>query len=413
MTEKNWHKFPLLFSLYLAQSIPMSFFTTVLPIIMRQENYSLVSIGLLQLVKIPWILKFLWAPLVDNRARSTQQLRKWIFASEIFYALVIFGIAFLQLETNFVLIVVLLVVAFVAAGTQDIAVDIFAILTLRKAERSLGNSMQSGGSFVGSLIGTGFLLVAYHYFGWFNVLVLLAALVLLALLPLYFSRVKLLTENTQKPRVRMADLLTFFKQKNQWQHLLLLVFYYSGLIGIMAMLKPWLVDLGYDMNEIAFMSGIMGTSAAALATFAAGFIMRRTGVRIALYLFWSLAFVATVYFFVISKTTPSIHLLYVGIALVWVAYGMATVGIFTLAMNKVRKGREGTDFTLQIVLTHIGSLLVASASGFVANAWGYNALFATGVVFNVLVLIILVVNQMKNRELNAELVLSGKKNMND
>ena len=283
----------------------------------------------------------------------------------------------------------LLVVAFVAAGTQDIAVDIFAILTLRKAERSLGNSMQSGGSFVGSLIGTGFLLVAYHYFGWFNVLVLLAALVLLALLPLYFSRVKLLTENTQKPRVRMADLLTFFKQKNQWQHLLLLVFYYSGLIGIMAMLKPWLVDLGYDMNEIAFMSGIMGTSAAALATFAAGFIMRRTGVRIALYLFWALAFVATVYFFVISKTTPSIHLLYVGIALVWVAYGMATEGIFTLAMNKVRKGREGTDFTLQIVLTHIGSLLVASASGFAANAWGYNALFATGIVFNVLVLIIL------------------------
>ena len=98
MIEKNWHKFPLLFSLYLAQSIPMSFFTTVLPIIMRQENYSLVSIGLLQLVKIPWILKFLWAPLVDNRARSTQQLRKWIFASEIFYALVIFGIAFLQLK---------------------------------------------------------------------------------------------------------------------------------------------------------------------------------------------------------------------------------------------------------------------------------------------------------------------------
>jgi hypothetical protein len=146
----------------------------------------------------------------------------------------------------------------------------------------------------------------------------------------------------------------------------------------MAMLKPWLVDLGYDINEIAFMSGIMGTSAAALATFAAGFIMRRTGVRIALYLFWSLAFVATVYFFFISKTTPSIHLLYVGIALVWVAYGMATVGIFTLAMNKVRKGREGTDFTLQIVLTHIGSLLMCQCQWLCCQCMGLQCFVCYG-----------------------------------
>lgn len=33
----------------------------------------------------------------------------------------------------------------------------------------------------------------------------------------------------------------------------------------------------------------------------------------------------------------------------------------------VRKGREGTDFTIQIVITHIGSLLVATASGKLAN----------------------------------------------
>jgi len=55
MKEKTWLKFPVLFSLYIAQSIPMSFFSTVIPVIMRQEKYSLESIGLLQLVKLPWI----------------------------------------------------------------------------------------------------------------------------------------------------------------------------------------------------------------------------------------------------------------------------------------------------------------------------------------------------------------------
>ena len=38
-------KYGTLLSLYLAQSIPMSFFSTVVPVIMREENYSLESIG--------------------------------------------------------------------------------------------------------------------------------------------------------------------------------------------------------------------------------------------------------------------------------------------------------------------------------------------------------------------------------
>ena len=67
MSDKNWPKFPVLFSLYIAQSIPMSFFSTVVPIIMRQENFSLSSIGMLQLVKLPWLLKFLWAPIVTGK----------------------------------------------------------------------------------------------------------------------------------------------------------------------------------------------------------------------------------------------------------------------------------------------------------------------------------------------------------
>src|SRR5512133_2959472 len=129
--EKNWTKFPVLFSLYIAQSIHMSFFSTVVPVIMRQEKYSLESIGLMQLVKLPWIIKFLWAPLVDSKAKNPRQLRNWILFSELFYAAVILSIGLFDLQTDFRLIVVLMVVAFLASATQDIAVDIFAILHLK------------------------------------------------------------------------------------------------------------------------------------------------------------------------------------------------------------------------------------------------------------------------------------------
>ena len=159
MKEKIWLKFLVLFSLYIAQSIPMSFFSTVIPVIMRQEKYSLESIGLLQLVKLPWILKFLWAPLIDNNARTSRRIRSMIIISEIFYAIVILSIGLFDLQTDFKLIVILMILAFIASATQDIVVDIFAILQLNPSERSLGNSMQSAGSFVGSLYAYG-----YHAF---------------------------------------------------------------------------------------------------------------------------------------------------------------------------------------------------------------------------------------------------------
>ena len=389
MNEKNWHKFPLLFSLYIAQSIPMSFFSTVVPVIMRQENYSLSSIGLLQLIKLPWTLKFLWAPMVDNKARTTKDLKRLIFISEAFYALVILCIAFFDLQTDFKLIIFLVIIAFIASGTQDIAVDIYAILSLKPSERSLGNSMQSGGSFIGSFFGTGVLLVAYHYFGWSNVLILLALFVFLAVLPLFFSRKEIPLENIKKDRVSLKDILSFFNQKGKLKQILILIFYYSGIIGIMAMLKPYLVDLGYDIKQIAFMSGIFGTLTAAFSTLYGGFLMKKIGRRTALFIFLTMSLIAGIYFRIISGIEPSVTALYIGVGLVWCAYGLSTVGIYTISMDSVRKGREGTDFTIQIVITHIGSLLVATLSGKVAHEFGYSGLFSAEAIISALTFILL------------------------
>ena len=131
MQTKPIQKYSTLLSLYLAQSIPMSFFSTVMPVIMRTENFSLTSIGLIQLIKLPWILKFLWAPMIDKSATTLRKYKQWILFSELFYALVIFSIGFLNLETSFTSIIVLMLIAFTASATQDIATDAFAILILK------------------------------------------------------------------------------------------------------------------------------------------------------------------------------------------------------------------------------------------------------------------------------------------
>jgi len=408
-------KYSTLLSLYLAQSIPMSFFSTIVPVIMRQEHYSLTMIGLLQLVKLPWIFKFLWAPLVDKYGNSVDNFKRWIFTSEIVYAVIILGIGFLNLKFDFTLIVILMVIAFTASATQDIATDAFAILVLKKEERSLGNSMQSAGTFLGTMAGSGVLLMMYHYFGWQGLMVCLAGFVILALIPLYFykhkhsadvdAKIDLLNtdgltpvmdaetgeskselikkcphhrakfrDSSYKP-ASFKDIGLFFKQKGIARRLILLFFFYSGIIGILSLVKPFLVDHGFTLKQIGIVSGICGTASGALSAVFAGIIIRRIGRVKSLYLFASIGVITTLFFVWVVSGHISKMNLYTAVVMLWVTYGMASVAIYTISMDIVRKGREGTDFTIQIVITHLSGILMAIGSGKLADVLSYKGLF--------------------------------------
>lgn len=368
-------KLSTFFCLYIAQNLPMSFFSTVIPVMMRQEEFSLTAIGMLQLIKLPWILKFLWSPIVDRHTRTVSDYKRWIFSSELIYAVLIFAVAFLDFKADFPTIMTFLILSFVASATQDIATDALAVLSFYKEDKSLINSMQSMGSFSGSLLGGGLLLILFKMWGWSTIVPFLGVFVLIALLPLFFNRKIAFCSEQERPRARKMDLIFFFTQKGIWKQIVFLFLYYAGLIGTLAMLKPYLVDLGYDMHDIGIMSGVIGTFTGFAASFAGGFLVRRIGLFRARRLFAFLIVLTTGYFYALSHFTPNIALLHAGVMLLWGSYGLATIVVYTSAMEQVRQGREGTDFTLQTVVTHLSGILLAIASGKMADSTGYGGLF--------------------------------------
>ncbi len=386
---QNITKYGTLLGLYLAQSIPMTFFSTVMPVIMRMEKYSLTAIGLLQLIKLPWILKFLWAPLIDKSGATVHNYKKWIFTSEVFYAVIIFITAFLDLQTDFKLIAVLLVIAFTASATQDIATDAFAYLILKKEERSLGNSMQSAGSFLGTVTGSGVLLIVYYYFGWRYLLMALAIFVLLALIPLIFYPDKEQTTEAPDNIIGFKDIIRFFKQPGTTKRIIFLMTFYAGLIGILTMLKPWMVDLGYNTKQIGLMSGIYGPALGSVLAILMGFFIKKFHKKIALLFILVAGVLTAFYFWWLSQQEITYTLLLIAVLSIWGVYGMASVFIYTTAMDWVRKGRAGTDFTIQIVLTHIGSLIMAILSGKIAHSFGYSGLFMLEMIIGLILLLIL------------------------
>jgi len=375
MSSKQTNKLLTFFSLYIAQSVPMSLFSTLLPVLMRQDNFSLSTIGLLQLIKLPWILKVFWAPVVDKKTSDLGTYKRWIFSSEMVYAILILLVAFLDLKTNFITIFILIILSFMASATQDIATDALTALSFSRKEKSLGNSMQSMGSFAGTLVGGGLLLLHYKLIGWTVLLISVSIFVMLALAPLMSYKDRKFTPKKGSTPICMKDLLLFFSQKGAGRQLIFLILCYSGLIGILAMVKPYMVDLGYKTGDIGFMFGIFGSLCGCLFSYIGGYVIRSLGRFYSRIIFACAILATTLLFYFLSLTTPGTIALYVAIFCLWASYGLSSVLVNTVAMDFLRDGREGTDFTLQTVITHLSGMIIAVCSGKIADCLGYSGLF--------------------------------------
>lgn len=391
-TQNKSHLLGTFFSLYIAQAVPMSFFSTALQVLMREQAFSLTTISMLQLIKVPWILKFLWSPLVDRQCMSVKDYKRWIISSEVVYAVLILGAGLLNLETNIQLIIVLVFLSLIASATQDIATDALAILCTHKEQKSFVNGMQSMGSFGGSLLGSGVLLIVLHHYGWNLVTQCLSVFVLLAILPLILNKkIALVRPKEKSQRAKWIDFIWFFNQREVYPQIIFLLLYYASIMGLLSVVRPYMVDLGYNMKEIGVLNGIVGISAAMVVSYPASMLIRRFGIERVKILFAVFILIATVYFTMISFSSPTKPWLIGGIMFLWMCYGMGTVVVYTSSMFIVRQGREGTDFTIQIVITHISGLLMALISGNIADRLGYHGLFCVEAVIAAVSLLYVIV----------------------
>ena len=132
---------------------------TALQVIMREGQYSLATIGLLNLVRVPWTIKFLWSPFVDRHCVTVRDYKRTIITTELIYAVALLATGLINVRSEIMLVVILAFISMLASATQDIATDALAILSFKKHDHSMLNSMQSMGAFGGAVIGGGVLLI--------------------------------------------------------------------------------------------------------------------------------------------------------------------------------------------------------------------------------------------------------------
>jgi PAT family beta-lactamase induction signal transducer AmpG len=373
MTNRTFKKLGLLGALYFAQGLPYGFFVTVVPVELRTRGWDLDKIGLTALLALPWALKFVWAPVVDRVWwPRLGRRRTWILAMQLLGIGVLGAVALaggssvpLLLGATFALNLI--------AATQDIATDGLGVELLDDHERGPANGLQVGAYRFGMVIGGGVLLEFSGALGQRGMFAVMAALTLLASLPVAITREPPLPP---KPAADASGAQYFLRRPGAWSLVALLLVYKAGETFASSVQKPFLVDHHLDLHDIGQLTGTVGSTAGIAGALLGGWLVTVIGRRRSLVAFGLGQAAAVAGYIYLAMAPPSLGSLYAVCSVETFASGAATAALFTCMMDWSERFSSGTDYTVQASTVVIAQVGFAILGGYSAQAFGYVGHFA-------------------------------------
>ncbi|MEW6758727.1 MAG: MFS transporter [Acidobacteriota bacterium] len=151
------------FTLYFSEGFPYSMVHQFSTVFFKDHGASLEAVGLTSLYRLPWILKFAWAPLAD--AFSTK--RRWILAAQcLLLGAALAMAAGSALPRPLEAVAALFLAAALLAATQDIAVDGFYLEALDRTRQAAYVGYQSMSYRLAMIAGGGGVIWFSGKFGW-------------------------------------------------------------------------------------------------------------------------------------------------------------------------------------------------------------------------------------------------------
>lgn len=362
----------VLAGLYLAQSIPSYLIAMAIPVVLREQGVSRTSIGLIAVLMLPLVLKFLWAPYIDRwRPFARAHRAGWVFLTQAGIVAAIAGLAFIQ-PTDIPAFMTLGMIISVLLSTQDIATDGYATKALAARDRAAGNAIQGGSVALGVVIGGTGSLVVYHHFGW---QAMIGFVTLLSCLPLIAA-----TQMREAPAGRDAGprpSLRSFLARADARHVLGVALVYRASEGLVkAMEGPYLVDRGLPLDAIGYLSGGAATTAGLIGSGVAALLTQKLGVARVLALLGGLRTLCFLLFALhAADVLVGLPPLIGAAAFQTLIRYMEIVALYSLFMTVASSDQPGTDFTILSCAQLVVYLAGSSVAGIMADRLGYPALF--------------------------------------
>jgi MFS transporter, PAT family, beta-lactamase induction signal transducer AmpG len=392
-----------------SSGMPLGLCLQSMQIFLRGAGVNLRTIGLAQMVSLPWSLKFLWSPLIDRFAlRWPDRRRSWVLITQLALAGILGALSLyagLSLVTDpasgkqrlvagavLPIVAITLVMVFLSA-TQDIALDAYAVEILEPAEQAPVSGLRVFWYRVGMFLAGAVAIFLAQWIRWPFIF---------AGIGVVFAGLAFVTLAGEVPRrpappprslgaAVWEPLASFFSRRHALLAGLFLVFYKFGDNVAGSMINPLVLDLCFSQAEIGLIQKIVGTlGALAGAAIGAG-LMLRMGLGRALWVFGILQAAGNLLFALAASThvgtldvafcdgrtvsAATRAAFYAATAGEAAFQGMGTAAQGAFILKLCDRRFSATQFALLSSLFGLGRTISGPIAGFVAQGYGYVALF--------------------------------------
>ncbi|MBL4827234.1 MAG: AmpG family muropeptide MFS transporter [Spongiibacteraceae bacterium] len=376
----------------------LPFFVTIqlLQVWLRDNGIGRAEIGLLSLVGIPYVLKFLWAPLMDRYVPPLFGRRRgWMLLMQL---ACLGSIALLgsidPTQSLYAVAYVALALSFFSAS-QDIVLDAYRREILPDRELGLGNSIHVQAYRIAGLIPGSLALILADFMPWVTVFWVVAGFMLVGVL---------MTVCVKEPELLPGAKLTirqalvepfkeFFTRKGWRAACWVLAFMFLYKIGdsmATALSSVFYLDLGFSKTQIGIVAKNAALWSSIIGGLLGGLLMIRIGINRALWLFGVVQLLSILGFALLSSVGASLWLLAAVISFEYFGVGLGSAAFIAFIARETDRRYAATQLALLTALTAIPRTFANASTGVIVESVGWTPFFLLCAVIAVPGMILLV-----------------------
>jgi PAT family beta-lactamase induction signal transducer AmpG len=371
-----------------SSGLPLYLLLNLVPAWLYTEGISIKAIGLLALMQIPYIWKFLWSPLLDRFALPRLGRRRgWMAATQILLLVLIAGLGLFSPSTDLQAIVVLATLLSFVSATQDIALDAYRRELLPDHELGLGNSVHVNAYRIAGLVPGSLSLILADHLPWGEVFAITALFMLPGLAMTLMVSEKVSRRGTPRTlREAVIEPFREFLNRAGWREALLMLafifFYKLGDSLCTALATPFYLSMGFAKSEIGLVAKHAGLWPAVIGGLLGGLWMVKLGINRALWLF-GVVQVASIFGFAWlawmgpNQVVGAEQLLQLALVIGFEALGvgLGTAAFVAFIARATNPLYTATQYALFSSLAAVPRTLINSGAGYLVEQMGWFGFF--------------------------------------
>ncbi|MBS0394256.1 MAG: MFS transporter [Proteobacteria bacterium] len=341
---------------------------------LKDAHVTNTQIGLITYVAIPYLLKPLWAPLLDRYAPPWLGRRRgWILLAQLLLAAAIGLFALQDPATSLASVTACALLVVFLSATQDIVIDAYRADVVAPAERGFAVTASTVGYRAATYLALAATMLLADAIGWHGSWIVVACV--MALFAIATLRAPEPERHGAPPATLREAVLVPLRQlldSATGRALLALVMIFKlGDAFSLKLFTPFVKDLGFTNTEIAVVVKIVWLAASVAGSVLAGVWMVRLGLLRAMLLFGVMQALSNLAYYALALAGKNYPVMIAAAIIEHLTHAMGNVAVVALMMALCDARFSAFQYALLTALSQLPRYGLGYPAGWVADHAGW------------------------------------------